>query len=288
MKNKWRYLLFPSVVLFISIEAVGDDKGFLPKELLNAAFTIVRYHTGLNSDELVTHPWFDEIRLSGKKSKQILRLPDRTVHAVQTSDVSDSIYIYALTPTSLVRVSKKAPSQITEFTPPKTVGNISWLNGLTWDSKREQFVIAGFGGRGDVVAYDPTTDRWERRSELHDFDVVSLAYDRNTERLYAVTTDRPPGHLPFLGRLHPNGFPDRKIYIYSEQFEKRIRSDLSSGATQLAIVGKYALIFSVPPQTVIADDDKKFHVYIVDIAAHRLVADYLPPVSQEDNASDRN
>lgn len=68
--------------------------------------------------------------------------------------------------------------------------NVSWPQGMAFDSRRNEVMFATSGGEGGLYRVDARTGRWNSTQSLKHLDLQSLAYDPVDDQLYGVSVER--------------------------------------------------------------------------------------------------
>jgi beta-lactamase regulating signal transducer with metallopeptidase domain len=131
------------------------------------------------------------------------------------------------------------------------LAELSWPNGLAFDTDRRRLVIAGRGV--DLWIHDVERRSWATLEGPRDLDIRALAYDANRDRLLAIGRYRPD-RATWLFTLDPDGRPVMKTPIDRE---------IPGGRWQLVPVeGRIVLL--VHPGEDVRSPEPRPHCYVID------------------------
>jgi hypothetical protein len=86
----------------------------------------------------------------------------------------------------------------TQVPAPALDEDYNWLMGVTYDSARDDVVIATLGGLGFFYAYDPVTKQLSKRHDVGNIDLTAITYYPNNDHVYGLAQIGDPGFY----RLH--------------------------------------------------------------------------------------
>jgi hypothetical protein len=144
---------------------------------------------------------------------------------------------------SLMRVDLKANIS-SKFEIEGDLPELSWPDGLAWDSKRNRLIVTSHGNVGYMYAYQPDTNEWSLVTDMGNTDLCSFIYSPEEDCFYGLVHHLGKGELG-IRQYAPNGTAGPEIKL-----ERRIgendRMMIHQAPPQLIAAGKHLVILFPP------------------------------------------
>jgi hypothetical protein len=121
------------------------------------------------------------------------------------------------------------------------VPRMSWMGGLTFDTKRGQLVVGTFGGGGVLYSYAPKTTTWAAPAELKGAVSAGLAYHAADDTLYSLKSDRGESGKNVLSKINAKGAVIGTVELGGPMFPGVIGRGPDAG-TQIISTGEHIVI----------------------------------------------
>jgi DNA-binding beta-propeller fold protein YncE len=127
---------------------------------------------------------YGDFTLAGPKVDTLKPLPQGIRHVAYDPAGKQ---LYGITNHMLCRLDP-ATREGTEIAYPADLPQLSWPNGIAFDTKRNRVVVAGGSGAGgQLYSFTPKTGKWAEISRGRDtITLAALTYDTKADRLYGL------------------------------------------------------------------------------------------------------
>jgi len=128
----------------------------------------------------------------------------------------------------------------TKMDPGLNVPRMSWMGGITYDTKRERLLVATFGGGGILYSYTPKTGVWAALSELKGAVSAGMAYHPADDTIYAFKFELGDERATTLSKINAQGAVVKTVEVGAPMFPGVIGR--GPNQTQLVSMGDHIAI----------------------------------------------
>jgi cysteine-rich repeat protein len=219
----------------LSVDTPVTNDTWPSSDIIEALFPVVHSaHFESPSDNSQS---IAKLTVKGMTSSPVIALPSNVRHIAY--DQQQNFY-YALQGNDVIKIN--AQGQVTQIA--ILTDDVSWPEGITFDSKNKRLVIGTFGGEGQLITYDLTTQKQTLLHSLNNLDLGGLAYDTINDRIFATPLNMGKAFIDKIyifeaqGAVHSTLTLKKPVTIYGHN--SRVQLTWVAGALALTIKDPHA------------------------------------------------
>jgi hypothetical protein len=161
---------------------------------------------------------------------------------------------------------------------------MSWPDGVAWDSKRNRVVITSHGGVGYMYSYEPDANKWSLITDMRNTDLCSFTYSSEEDCYFGLVASLGTGDM-YIRDYAPNGAAGRDTSLGRRGGEND-RMMVHIAPPQLVAAGKYLVVLFPPPTPDRRQATGPMSCVVLEIKSRKIIysGDLRPRVAPADVA----